>query len=125
MVSQKVNTHFLALSLLIPTFPILKYTSEVFLLFSFLFLIPVDLDDLMQEDYTTEQKCTWVTARWVQAQLKHMLLDEGIGATLPEDHATQLIIQVIFIDNSITSFPYPIPSAISSDWLLHPIPFSF
>ena len=46
----------------------------------------------MQEDYATEQRCS--TAHHVQFQLKQMLLDEGTSATLPEDHATQLVIQV-------------------------------
>ena len=70
------------------------------------YLILVDLDDLMQEDYVTEQKCTWATTCCVQAQLKQMLLDEGTGATLLENHATELVIQVLFSLSSAMFVPF-------------------
>ena len=55
---------------------------------------PVDLDDLREEDRETELCRGWDTTRKVQAQIKQLLQDQGFDATLPENQAKELILQV-------------------------------
>ena len=84
----------------------------------YLFSIVVVLDDLLQEDYATEQRWGWATARRVQAQLKQLLMDECLGATLLKDHTKELLIQVsIFPDftcacllTTLSCNPHPSPN---------------
>ena len=55
---------------------------------------PVDLDDLREEDRETELRRGRDTTRKAQAQIKQLLQDQGVDATLPKNQAKQLILQV-------------------------------
>ena len=55
---------------------------------------PVDLNDLRKEDRETELHRGQGTARKVQAQIKQLLQDQGFDATLSENQAKELILQV-------------------------------